>query len=109
MLSFVLAHTNKLLAVAALLPAAGVVTYGAFVSISDVPPLPSPEQQDYVTRTYTLRYADGQKAMFKTDYGSSLVFVGSSLGETGRVTEIAKQARGWVVSTTKGYNFRMSY
>ncbi len=108
MLPFAFTQTNKLLCMAALLPTAGVVAYGALVSVTEGPPRPSPEQQDYVTRNYTLRYADGQKAMFKTDYGSSLVFVGSPLGETGRVTEIAKQARGWVVSTTKGYIFTVS-
>ncbi|WP_020174958.1 hypothetical protein [Methyloferula stellata] len=101
-------QTNKFLAIAALLPAAGVVAYGAFISVTEKPPHPSLEQQDYVSKTYRLSYADGQKAMFKTDYGASLVFIGSPLGETGRVTEIAKHANGWAVSTSKGYIFTVT-
>ncbi len=101
-------QTNRLLAMVALLPAAGVVAYGAFVSVTEVPPHPSVEQQDYVSRNYRLSYADGQKAMFKTDYGASLVVVGSQLGATGRVTDIAKHANGWAVATSKGYTFTVS-
>jgi hypothetical protein len=101
-------QTNRLLAIAALLPAAGAVAYGAFVSVTEPPPHPSVQQQDYVSKNYKLSYADGQKAMFKTDYGASLVFIGSPLGETGRVTEIAKHANGWAVSTSKGYIFTVS-
>ncbi len=102
-------QTNRLLAMVALLPAAGVVAYGAFVSVTEVPPHPSVEQQDYVSRNYRLSYADGQKAMFKTDYGASLVVVGSQLGANRTCHRRSPSTQnGWAVATSKGYTFTVS-
>ena len=91
---------DRLLAASVLIPTASVVAAGAISA--HAPTI----MRDGSTLGLRLQFADGQKALFKTDDGVSLVMIGSNLPAAGRVTAIAMQDGHWTVTTNRNLIFK---
>lgn len=90
---------NNILAAGALLPTAGVVVVGSFAAVSP------PAMRNGADLGLSLQFADGTKALFRTEDGVSLVTVGSMLGSAGRVRTISQRDGHWTVTTTRNLVF----
>ena len=90
---------DHLLSVCVLIPTAGVVAAGAMSATAPT------ILRDGAPLGLSLQYADGQKALFKTDDGVSLVMIGSSLPAAGRVTAIVQRDGHWTVTTNRNLVF----
>jgi hypothetical protein len=92
---------DRLLALSVLLPTAGVVAAGTISATT-----PTIMRDGGAALGMSLQFADGQKALFKTEDGVSLVMLGSNLPAAGRVTAIAKLDGQWTVTTNRGLIFK---
>ncbi len=81
-----------------------VIAYGAFVSLGTTN-AQSPTEQHSYNAQYILKYADGHKAVFKTDDGYALVTIGAPLASAGYVESIEQQGGRWKVTTSKHLSF----
>ena len=92
---------NHLLTAGALLPTATVVAVGAMSATAP------PVMRDGATLglSLDLEFADGNKALFRTEDGVSLVTVGSNLPSAGRVLSIAQRDGHWTVTTNRNLVF----
>jgi hypothetical protein len=61
--------------------------------------------QQSFNKKYVLKYADGVKALFKTEDGLSLVMVGSTIPAAGDVVKIEKKNGHWAVKTSRNLTF----
>jgi len=95
---------QQLFYLSALVPTVAIVSYGAAVSHSGADFDLLAEQRSYNDQ-YHLKYADGSKALFKTDDELILVVVGSSLSSAGHVVSIEKRNERWTVTTNKQLTF----
>lgn len=89
----------------ALVFTAAVMAYGGSIAFFNGRSPQVNERQQFIKNQFVLIYADGAKALFKTDDGVSLVMVGSSLSSAGTVVSIEKHDGRWTVSTSKKLNF----
>jgi hypothetical protein len=100
---------DRVLTIAALTPTVVVVAYGGFMSIAK-PEGPTTfvnvaATQELANEVFVLQYADGTKALFKTDTGFRLAMIGTSLDDAGHVISIEKIDGEWTVSTDRGVVF----
>ena len=94
----------QLLGMAALSLTGATIAYGSYVAVS-LPKEEAAANQAAANEQYVLEYADGEKALFRTPDGLTLVTVGSTLATAGRVQSIEKHAQRWVVRTSKDLYF----
>jgi hypothetical protein len=85
---------------AALTPAVAIIAYGGMESMNATAREAAAKQIAF-DQGYTLKYADGKKALIKTEDGLLDVAVGSFLSNAGYVTAIELRNGLWTVTTSK--------
>lgn len=85
---------------AALTPAIAVAAYGGLISLNETTKEAAAKQEAF-GKDYTLKYADGKRALIKTEDGLLDVTVGSSLPAAGHVTAIEMRNGHWTITTSK--------
>lgn len=103
-------QVDRILVGIVLAPLTAVLTYAGVIALDDSAnaarlKLVTTATEATVDEDLTLKYADADKALFRSQMGLRLVMVGSALEPAGHVASIAMEDGHWTVRTTKGVTF----